>query len=491
MSGSLILLDDSAFLPGFIPSSLWNTDVGHPDIQQWYQHSSTWAEHSDTRSSTYGSFSVKFEGISIAFTGNTPPSTMRQNFSVFIDDGDSYIASYPSQSAYMQWYTSPTLEEGTHTITITEMDGTDVDYALVGVGDQTTTLGKDILVDSTSDSIVWVGDWQTNKSILIPTFEDFHVVNYPLGNSTMDSSTSGDKFFFQFTGTNVSVFGIQRNSINGFISVGFSVDGGENAAFYTNSSRSGNDVANTMFFSSPILPHGIHTLIMNIKNVAGDQSLKLDYITYSDQESNSNHSASPSSTSSSPSSPNLPSGSSSSSTSSTSESAPKKTNSKRIGGVVGGGIALLLLIIAGALFWWRRKRQAYQEANLMSLSQLFTYNPDQSIIRQDESSDLTPSKSEKKFMAWRQIGGISVEGSTSTAGSSDVSPSSPTLSRPRSASENQGEIRRRLDEISSLMAQIEQPSTEITHTQELPNRTETLTEENTRLMGVPPPAYGI
>ncbi len=121
----------------------------------------------------------------------------------------------------------------------------------------------------------------------------------------------------------------------------------------------------------------------------------------------------------------------------------------------------------------------------------FQDNPDQSVLRQAESSVPAPSKSEKKSMAWRQIGGISVEGSTSTAGSSHTSPSSPTLSRPRSASENQAEIRRRLDEISSLMAQIEQPSTEITHIQELQNRIETLTEENTRLMGVPPPAYGI
>ncbi len=97
-----------------------------------------------------------------------------------------------------------------------------------------------------------------------------------------------------------------------------------------------------------------------------------------------------------------------------------------------------------------------------------------------------PPKARRSPWLGDQIGGISVEGSTSTAGSSHASPSSPTLSRPRSASENQAEIRRRLDEISSLMAQIEQPSTEITHIQELQNRIETLTEENTRLMGVPP-----
>ncbi len=105
----------------------------------------------------------------------------------------------------------------------------------------------------------------------------------------------------------------------------------------------------------------------------------------------------------------------------------------------------------------------------------------------DHSSAL---KNWTEVQVWRQSGGILVEGSTSTAGSSHASPSS-TLSRPRSASENQAEIRRRLDEISSLMAQIAQPSTEITHVQELQNRIETLTEENTRLMGIPPPAYGI
>ncbi|PBK87133.1 hypothetical protein ARMGADRAFT_1085899 [Armillaria gallica] len=124
----------------------------------------------------------------------------------------------------------------------------------------------------------------------------------------------------------------------------------------------------------------------------------------------------------------------------------------------------------------------------MSSPQPFTYNPDQSVLHLTIPA---LSKTEQKFRSWRKSGGILVEGSTSTAGSSHASPTSPTLSRPRSASENQAEIRRRLDEISSLMAQIAQPSTEITHVQELQNRIETLTEENTRLMGVPPPAYGI
>ncbi len=62
-------------------------------------------------------------------------------------------------------------------------------------------------------------------------------------------------------------------------------------------------------------------------------------------------------------------------------------------------------------------------------------------------------------------------------------------SRPQAATENQAEIRRRLDEINRLMVQMEEPANETPQIQELQTRIEMLTEENTRLMGIPPPAY--
>ncbi|KAK0489468.1 hypothetical protein IW261DRAFT_1325920, partial [Armillaria novae-zelandiae] len=314
---------------------------------RWYQDYSSWAKYSNANSSTYGSLSVTFEGSVIAFTGNTPPSTQKQTFSVSIDDAYIYVASYPFTHTYMQWYMSPMLEEGAHTITLTEMDGTDVDYALIGVGNQTNILGKDILVDSISDRIVWTGDWQTNTSTLIHA-SNFHIVNYPLGNSTKDSRTVGDSFSFKFSGTTVSVFGIQRNSINGSISTDFKIDGGKATTFSTTSASLGSDLANTMLFSSQILDFGIHILVMNITTVTGDQSLKLDYITYSNRKSDTNASSSPSGSSASLSSSNQPS------SSNTSDPTPKATNSKRIVGIVGGGITLLL-IIAGVLLLWRKK----------------------------------------------------------------------------------------------------------------------------------------
>ncbi|KAK0188334.1 hypothetical protein F5146DRAFT_906368, partial [Armillaria mellea] len=247
---------------------------------QWYRHFSSWAKYSNASSSTYGTLSVTFEGSSIAFTGNTPPSTQKQTFSVSIDGADTYVVSYPAKHTYMQWYMSPTLEEGTHTITLSEMEGTDVDYALVCVSNQTNVLGKDILVDSTSDRIIWTGDWQTNTSTLIHT-NDFHILNHPLGNSTQDSRTVNNSFSFKFVGTTVSVFGIQRNSVNGSISADFRVDAGKPTTFSTTSASLGNDLANTLLFSSPNLNSGVHMLVMSITALTGDQSLKLDYITYS------------------------------------------------------------------------------------------------------------------------------------------------------------------------------------------------------------------
>ncbi|KAK0491578.1 hypothetical protein IW261DRAFT_96926 [Armillaria novae-zelandiae] len=357
MSGGLILLDDAAFSPGFSPSAVWGSSHG----QLWYQNYSSWAKNADASTSTYGSFSVTFEGISIAFTGNTPGASTKQNFSVSIDGADAYVASYPSPAEYLQWYTSPTLEEGNHTITLSEMDNIDVDYAIIAVGNQTAVQGRDILVDDTSSAIVWTGNWQTNTSTLAHVTRVF-LDNHPLGNSTKDSSTSGDSYSFQFTGTNVSVFGAQRLSIVGSISADFSVDGGKTTTFSTTSNASGNDVANTMFFSSSILTSGTHTLFMNITEVTSDQSFMLDYITHSDQVSHGSN-ASTSSSSSGTSGTNTPSSTGSDSSS----SSPKTTQLAGIvGGVVGGVVALLLII--GALIWWRRRKRTHHKASSISLS---------------------------------------------------------------------------------------------------------------------------
>ncbi|KAG7447730.1 uncharacterized protein BT62DRAFT_1061256 [Guyanagaster necrorhizus] len=214
---------------------------------------------------------------------------------------------------------------------------------------RSAVLGKNILVDHTNEGIVWTGDWQTNTGTLIHTTRTY-IENRPLGNSTKDSSTVGDSFSFQFRGTNVSVSGAQRLSINGSISADFRVDGGKATTFTTTSTSSGNDVANAMFFSSSILDSGTHTLIVNITAVTGDQSFMLDYITYSDQASRGSSSSSSSSSSGS-------SGTDSSSSSGSSSPAKMTAFGGIVGGVMGGVVALSLII--GTLFWRRRRKRTY------------------------------------------------------------------------------------------------------------------------------------
>lgn len=74
-------------------------------------------------------------------------------------------------------------------------------------------------------------------------------------------------------------------------------------------------------------------------------------------------------------------------------------------------------------------------------------------------------------------------GSMPTIGSPQVFEPLSSTPPSRAASENQAEIRRRLEEINRLMAQMEQPSNGTAQIQALQKRIEMLTKENTRLMG--------
>ena len=89
-------------------------------------------------------------GTSIAFTGNTPNSSFSQSITVSIDGGTPYTTSYmdPTPQSYIQWYQSPTLSDGQHTIKANGVDGTSVDFAAITVGQHTPLAGKKVIVDN-------------------------------------------------------------------------------------------------------------------------------------------------------------------------------------------------------------------------------------------------------------------------------------------------------------------------------------------------------
>jgi hypothetical protein len=137
-------------------------------------------------------------GTSIAFSGNTPISTLSQSIIVSIDGGTPYTTSYmdPTPQSYVQWYQSPSLSEGQHTIRVDGVDGTAIDYAIITAGQHTPLLGKKIIVDNEDPSIHYSGSWTRNTDQFVP--KDFS--GFPFGNSTHRSDTPGDTISFRFTG---------------------------------------------------------------------------------------------------------------------------------------------------------------------------------------------------------------------------------------------------------------------------------------------------
>jgi len=97
----------------------------------------------------------------------------------------------------MQWFTTPTLPDGKHTITMTNLYTIAIDYAVIKVGNQTSLNGQTVIVDDDSSLIQYSGQWSRSTNKFIP-------VNLqsgrPYGNLTHRTSNPGDTFAFRFSG---------------------------------------------------------------------------------------------------------------------------------------------------------------------------------------------------------------------------------------------------------------------------------------------------
>jgi len=148
--------------------------------------------------------SPSIQGTSVAFIGNTPsqPEELFQNATVSIDDGAPYVIQYAGPPpSYIQWYQSPSLPEGKHTITIGHVAGTAIDYAIVKAGQNTPLSGQTVIIDNDDPAIVYSGKWMRSTSRFstgIATNPD----GPPYGNSTHRTSNVGDTITVRFTGEN-------------------------------------------------------------------------------------------------------------------------------------------------------------------------------------------------------------------------------------------------------------------------------------------------
>ncbi|EDR05985.1 uncharacterized protein LACBIDRAFT_294729 [Laccaria bicolor S238N-H82] len=279
------------------------------------------------------SLSLSFEGIAIAFSGNTPKVFGdSQTLTVSMDGAPSYNTSYndPTPRSYTQWYQSPILTEGTHNITLTHMAGTALDYAVITAGQNTPLTGKTVIIDNEDPSITFTGSWTRNTD----RFSTGYPPNgYPFHNSTHQSTTPGDNFVFRFSGKPRHCLCIIHprwwNNITNIYrhDIFFQVSG----QHY--------DQHNFLLYSNTSLTTGDHTLVVNVTKCV-NQTFIFDYLTY--QPSFSTLATMPNLT--------LPA--------STNGTSHTTTTATPVGAMVGGvigGLALLFLLI-GAFLWFRRRK---------------------------------------------------------------------------------------------------------------------------------------
>ena len=235
-------------------------------------------------------------GTSVAFFGVTPPAYSSQILNISID-GSQYTTSYndPNPPSYRQWYQSPTLPEGSHNISLSNINGTSLDFAIVTAGNDTPLAGQVAIVDNGNPAITFQGNWKQGKA----SFVSSQIGGLPFQNTTQDSTTVGDSFTFRFTGTlsyqpiviggrtqfclgqSAAIFGVFNSSTQGSITLSFDLDGSALTRTFqptTAESQLGQQ-PNFKFFSYDFLTPGNHTLVVNVTECV-NQTFSFDYITF-------------------------------------------------------------------------------------------------------------------------------------------------------------------------------------------------------------------
>ncbi|KAJ7587013.1 hypothetical protein C8J56DRAFT_943396 [Mycena floridula] len=442
----------------------------------WYNGSTLFPDASNA-SLPLGGFSVSFTGMQIAMFGNT--NTGSQNFQVAVDKNPAYTASTgdTDPQTWLQWYQSPLLLEGVHTITVSQMRGLAIDLLLVTPGPETLLNGQPLLVDDAYTGITYNGPgWkEVTSQKFVESGTTIH--GLPILNGTHQTSHVGDSLVFSYTGAQMQLFGISQAGITGSLVLSYSIDNGKVLRrSYDTTTPASVDILNFLLLDTGPLVSGNHTVMVNVTDAVG-LTLIVDYIRYipsfATLATMPNLTVSETSTSASVSGSTAVS----STGSATGVSAVTSSSSSHTGAIAGGvvgGIAVVALLIF-LLFWFRRRPNA-KESNPQYVVEQYIPPENQYTTFVREDSTFSSRAMSPAFSA-----------STTTP------------------SERQMEIRRRLKELNELVLQAEMTESRSTSTApsiippqkgrenvaEMRARIAALEEENARLAltTVEPPAY--
>ncbi|KAJ7775508.1 hypothetical protein B0H16DRAFT_46648 [Mycena metata] len=265
--------------------------------------------------------SFTFVGTSVIVYGTVTGDSLARNLVFRLDNmiSGTFNSPHPPNSIHhVALWSSPTLENATHTLVITQAtsDGVFLDYFMYNTSSTSATY----FIDDRDPSVIYTPAWSHNNS------EAF------LQQTSQQSTSAGDSFSLRFEGTAISVYAPVTDTAS---NVSFVMDGGP--PIFHNPPQTG---LNLVMYNSGDLTPGQHTLVVTAEN---NHPVWVDYFLVT------------------PGTPIVPS------PAPTSSSTPKSNSSTSIGDIVGPvvGVVAVFALIAGVALILRRRRRSQRQRGLL------------------------------------------------------------------------------------------------------------------------------
>ncbi|KAG7448709.1 uncharacterized protein BT62DRAFT_722904 [Guyanagaster necrorhizus] len=382
-----VLVDDNLlkYNPS-IGSSQWGTGEGH--TSQFINDST----HDAARSGL--SFAYSFYGTSLAWSG-VLWETEDVSFSISVDNENATTCNASGgdeeSNIYKQLCQASGLSNSAHTVNVTcrgidSESPVSIDYVTYTVDTDSDSdvppglsPGVFILIDDSDSLISYNGSWSQNSDDTFKTNgSGDSIIFTPYGGGVHRSNSAGSRFTFRFSGSAVSVYGVQQ-SASGSLAVSFEIDGSSQDGFNVTGSGD-NDIAlaNLPLLSAAGLSSGDHEVAVNLTEISGDQVFELDYILYEPIYGKSEDIGTSSIGSGSSTSEPIPTGT----TRSSDDGGPKNNTGTIVGAVLASLVALAVL--SSLLYWcWKRRHCAGSDFQIDGTNEAFQYK----VVSTAESSE--------------------------------------------------------------------------------------------------------
>ncbi|KAG6855857.1 hypothetical protein H0H87_009974 [Tephrocybe sp. NHM501043] len=278
-----ISTDDLIYIGG--PNGSWSVE----EEQKWFGGSSAWSSQRG-HPPTSGSLDITFTGAFLYYLllvdDAETAHSVRQRNNLLWTLTTSRDFSGNDTGSYCQWWQSPPLGDGTHSIRLDGLTQTSLDFVTVSVSDTKLTAGQQIIIDDTDPLLKYNGKWYLNTDPFTVPGKKHTVV--PFHNTTHQSNTIGDSVDLHFLGSSIAIYGVLSwsNAAGGSIQAQYTLDFKKTVKIYNvnNRNSSGGHLQNFLLFSGDHLDAGAHVLVIEITDCE-NLTFILDYVVYTSSAS--------------------------------------------------------------------------------------------------------------------------------------------------------------------------------------------------------------